>query len=112
MPRGDGSGPVGMGPMTGRGLGYCNNYASPGFTKGTPIGGGFGLGRGRGRGPGFGRVSGFGFWGRSYYPANVQPTQWSAGDEVKAVENQIDFLKKQLSAMEQRLTDLQNQKEE
>lgn len=24
MPRGDGSGPMGMGPMTGRGAGYCN----------------------------------------------------------------------------------------
>ena len=24
MPRGDGSGPMGMGPMTGRGAGFCN----------------------------------------------------------------------------------------
>ncbi|MGI6097596.1 MAG: DUF5320 domain-containing protein, partial [Dethiobacteria bacterium] len=27
MPRGDGSGPAGMGPMTGRAAGYCAGYA-------------------------------------------------------------------------------------
>lgn len=31
MPRGDGTGPMGMGPMTGRGAGYCAGYATPGF---------------------------------------------------------------------------------
>ncbi len=30
MPRFDGTGPLGQGPMTGRGMGYCNvNYPSP-----------------------------------------------------------------------------------
>jgi len=33
MPRGDRTGPDGMGQMTGRGLGYCAGYDSPGFTK-------------------------------------------------------------------------------
>ncbi|MFW6102913.1 MAG: DUF5320 domain-containing protein, partial [Chloroflexota bacterium] len=31
MPWGDGTGPAGMGPMTGRGLGYCSGYGAPGF---------------------------------------------------------------------------------
>ena len=31
MPRGDGTGPMGMGPMTGRGMGYCTGYSSSRF---------------------------------------------------------------------------------
>ena len=30
MPGGDGTGPMGMGPMTGRGAGYCAGFAAPG----------------------------------------------------------------------------------
>lgn len=33
MPRGDGTGPTGMGPMTGRAAGYCAGYATPGFAN-------------------------------------------------------------------------------
>lgn len=52
MPRGDRTGPAGEGPKTGRGLGYCTGYSTPGYTKGKPRGGG-GFGRGRGRGFGY-----------------------------------------------------------
>ncbi|MBN1835246.1 MAG: DUF5320 family protein [Spirochaetales bacterium] len=31
MPRGDGTGPAGMGPMTGRAAGFCAGYGVPGF---------------------------------------------------------------------------------
>jgi len=31
MPLGDGTGPAGMGPMTGRAMGYCAGYPVPGF---------------------------------------------------------------------------------
>jgi hypothetical protein len=31
MPRGDGTGPMGMGPMTGRGMGCCTGVNTPGF---------------------------------------------------------------------------------
>jgi len=31
MPRGDRTGPAGMGPMTGRAAGYCAGYNVPGF---------------------------------------------------------------------------------
>ena len=31
MPFGDGTGPMGLGPMTGRGAGYCAGYLAPGF---------------------------------------------------------------------------------
>jgi hypothetical protein len=49
MPFGDGTGPRGMGPMTGRGAGYCAGFSRPGFTNPIPGRGWFGLGRGRGR---------------------------------------------------------------
>ncbi len=47
MPRGDGTGPAGMGPMTGRGAGFCAGFRVPGFLNSSP---GRGLGFGRGRG--------------------------------------------------------------
>jgi len=53
MPRGDGTGPMGMGPMTGRAAGFCAGYGVPGYMNPIP-GRGFGIGFGRGRG----------FWGR------------------------------------------------
>jgi len=33
MPRRDGTGPMGLGPMTGRGLGFCNGFSTSGFTN-------------------------------------------------------------------------------
>ncbi len=51
MPAGDRTGPAGMGPMTGRGAGYCAGSTVPGYQN-QP--GGFGRG-GRGAGGGRGR---------------------------------------------------------
>jgi hypothetical protein len=42
MPLGDRTGPMGQGPRTGRALGFCSGYDSPGYTKG--VGGGMGRG--------------------------------------------------------------------
>lgn len=63
MPRGDGTGPRGEGPATGRGLGGCVPKSNQnGVKNGIPNGGGRGLGRGRGigRGRGLGRGLGRG----------------------------------------------------
>jgi hypothetical protein len=65
MPRGDRTGPWGLGPRSGRGLGYCSGYPYPGFMN--PSAGflfGRGVGRGFGRGLGFG--GGRGFWRAGY----------------------------------------------
>ena len=68
MPAGDGTGPWGFGPMTGRGAGFCAGYPVPRFAQGIPGRGWSGLGRGgwpwgRGRGRGFGMGRG---WWRGY----------------------------------------------
>ncbi len=63
MPKGDRTGSMGQGPRTGRGLGLCEGFDSPGFTKevggGKGRGLGFGRGKVRGRGTGLGRGRNF-----------------------------------------------------
>jgi hypothetical protein len=63
MPAGNGTGPMGMGPMTGRAAGYCAGYPLPGFAN--PM-----LGRGRGFYPYRYMYPGMGYYGASY-PAVV-----------------------------------------
>lgn len=48
MPRGDGTGPMGRGPRTGWGAGYCAGNRAPGDMNPMP-GRGLGAGRGLGR---------------------------------------------------------------
>lgn len=80
MPAGDRTGPWGLGPRTGRGLGYCSGSPYPGFMIPGPR---FGFGRGFGRGMGLGRGRGFRrqwfgqFWGYPYLP--FSPYQYPPG---------------------------------
>jgi len=65
MPRFDGTGPNGQGPITGRGMGKCNttkeeNGMNPSFGFGRGCGRGMGMGRGRGRRGGMGQGRGYG----------------------------------------------------
>lgn len=48
MPRGDGTGPMGAGPMTGRAAGLCSGYPTPGYMQPGGGRGWFGGFRGRG----------------------------------------------------------------
>ena len=104
MPGGDGTGPGGMGPMTGRGAGYCAGYSVPGFTN-------------RGYGFGFGRGMGFGFrggrggrWGAPYagYGYGVpQPTPYAAPYGVAPTPQQeMDVLKGQAKNLEGALEEI------
>ena len=89
MPFGDRTGPLGQGPMTGRGAGYCAGYETPGYAN--P--GGFGFGFGRGRGRGFGRGYGRGFYGRGMAPRwgwNVPP----AAPTAPTSKQELHMLKK------------------
>ena len=99
MPRGDGSGPMGAGPMTGRAAGYCAGYATPGFAN--PAGGGMGLGRGRGFGVrGAGR-GGFGFRNR-YYATGV-PGWVAAPAPAMTPEQEQTYLDNEIKALEDEL---------
>ena len=69
MPGGNGTGPSGMGPMTGRGMGYCAGYSAPGAVN-PAFGRGLGLGFRGGRGARWaGPYRGYNYDPRPYPPA-------------------------------------------
>lgn len=113
MPFGDGSGPGGMGPQTGRGFGYCSGFSNPGFAVGRGVGRGMGRGPGRslGRGAGFGRVAGF---GPGYnYPANYDfpvPVQFSPEQEKSYLKDQITSMEKTVNELKKRMGEIDKQK--
>jgi len=119
MPAGDGTGPRGMGPMTGRAAGYCAGYSVPGYANPIP-GRGLGMGWGRGRGwrnwgyaavqPGRGRFGYAPAWGAPpapYGPYAVQPT---AEQEAEYLKAQAEWLKEQLDAVSERIAELEQEK--
>lgn len=98
MPGGDGTGPMGMGSMTGRGAGHCAGYAIPGFANC----GGVGFGKGMGGGRGFRRMfylTGLPGWARN----GMLMPNGQAYDEKAALKNQKEFLEKQLKQVKDRL---------
>lgn len=84
MPREDGTGPMGQGPMTGRGLGPC----------------GTGMGRGFGRGRFFGFCAQCPWFRKS----------WTKKDEADALEEEEKALKEDLQAVQEERRDLASQK--
>ena len=103
MPRGDGTGPAGMGSMSGRGAGYCAGFGTPGFVN---RGAGFGGGFGRGLGRGFGRGLGLGF-GRATTPWFGLTGRSGGEAEQTLLKNRAEALKTQLDAVQQRLSELE-----
>ncbi len=112
MPRGDGTGPLGFGPMTGRSAGFCAGYAVPGYAN--PWGGRRFWGRGGGRG--FGR--GFGLFAPAYEaPAGrpgdpFPPSAASAETEMNGLKAQAEFLKQSLEQIARRIEALEGTKRE
>lgn len=106
MPRGNGAGPMGMGPMTGRGAGFCAGFAVPGYMN--P---GIGYGMGFGRGRGFRRMfylTGMPGWARFGYPA-YGGAYAPAVDEKEILSNQAEFLENQLEQVKRRLKKLNSE---
>lgn len=120
MPRGDQSGPDGMGPMTGRGAGYCNGYDRPGYAN--PVSRGYGrMGYGRGPGRGFGRGYRSGFqpvmpYGQPvyggvrqtapYYPA---PVQFTPEQELDMRRKDLEMLEAELKAAKDSINKLEKE---
>ena len=104
MPRGDGTGPMGMGPMTGRGAGICAGYATPGYANQAGYGCGLGGGRGCGRMfyateiPGWNRFDHFN--SNTIYAPTVNEKELLSR-QAKILENQLAQVKKRLSNMDE-----------
>ncbi len=94
MPWGDRTGPLGYGPRTGRGLGYCSGNTVPGYMVG---GRGLGFGRGYGRGYGF-RGAGWGFRGYyAPYPISPENEKRYLEDQKRWLEEELDYINKRIS---------------
>ncbi len=135
MPGGDESGPLGRGPMTGRGAGYCAGFNVPGFARGFAgrgMGYGRGMGRGyaqgepgrgfgggRGRGMGRGLRGGYGYYEPDYYPTETDrpagpyhpgiPRTYiepSPEEEKKYLEDLVKGMETELEDIRKRIGDL------
>jgi hypothetical protein len=116
MPGGNRTGPMGMGPKTGRGAGYCSGYDAPGYVNAGPgRGAGFGYGRGRGRGMAFRRGGNRGAgWGRVWSwrrrtlssPPLTTDEQSIPRSTVKALEARMQLLQSELSDLKGHLEEL------
>ena len=110
MPGGDRTGPLGTGPMTGRGAGYCAGFAVPGLVN-RVFGAGF-FGRGRGWRnmfyatglPGWARV-GLGVAGAAMVAGafRVMPR----AQELDALKQQADQAASVLESIRQRISELE-----
>ncbi len=90
MPFGDGTGPMGQGPRTGRGFGYCSGH--PHFGCMGPRGRGFGRGWRRG-------------WGFPY--SQQLPTE---KEEKEMLQDDLEALKEETTAIEERIKELEGKK--
>jgi len=118
MPRGDGTGPMGMGPRSGRAAGFCAGSSGPGNANPVP---------GRGFGMGFGRERGFGGGGRGWrhcfhatgqsgwmrFGRNVASREILTSDqkpdprlEKQMLTRQIEALESELGLIKKRLVEL------
>ena len=87
MPGQDRTGPLGQGPLTGRGLGPC--------------------GRGMGRGLGIGRGRGFGWRARTMQIMPIQqPAVITEKQEKEFLEQELTVLKEEMKDIEERIKEI------
>ena len=113
MPRFDRTGPMGAGPMTGGGRGFCNPVTreyherfigAPGFGRGMGFGRGFRGGYGPGMGGAFGRRG----WNQpSYYPAFAQNPE----EELNMLKSEANLVKTSLDMINRRIAELEKSSE-
>lgn len=128
MPGLDGTGPTGMGPMTGWGRGLCNSYSYSsagrrfrGFSPWWAHGRGFGWGRGRGWRhqywatglPGWARgypEPAYGPWEPPYAPPEAYyGAPFSREEEMDMLRAQAAAQKEELDGVEERISGLEAQ---
>jgi len=105
MSFGDGRGPLGQGPMTGRGAGFCAGFALPGNVNAT-------VGRGMGRGGRGWRnqfyATGLCGWQRAAAAASVTaPAAMASSDqELAALKGQAENLQAALDQIRRRIDEV------
>jgi hypothetical protein len=124
MPRGDGTGPAGLGPMTGRAAGYCAGFGNPGSMN-FSLGRGYtGWGRGRGGGRGFRNryyatglfgwqraAAGWPAWGDPYFAGMANnfpaPLAMTGEQELETLQGQAKYIEDALQDIRKRLEELE-----
>lgn len=115
MPAYDGTGPMGSGPRTGGGFGFCPPGSGPFFSRGLYGAGrgGFPRGGGRGRAWGGGRGRGWtGYPDAGITPPYPPPSGPAAADEESFLREQAKGLQSELEAVRKRLEELEGRKTE
>lgn len=112
MPGGDRTGPRGQGPTTGRAAGFCNGNDTPGYdnpqrVRGFGRGGGMGFGGGgRGRRNRF-NATGLTGWQRAQQEGEYGP-QPQKPSLLSAIHSQIGAVQEALSALNERIAQLES----
>lgn len=118
MPGGDRTGPLGQGPLTGRGAGFCRGADVPGFAN-AGYGRGFGFGRGGGRGWRHQYyATGLPGWARGGHGYQPQPGVWqplstartNARDELKMLRSEARSCEETLQNINERIEELEKQR--
>jgi uncharacterized protein DUF5320 len=114
MPGGDRTGPMGMGPVTGRGAGFCSGFGAPGYMNQVPMGG-------------FGARIGNWCRGRRYWvetngqPGGMRggwsgfpsgPMAYGPNAEKQTLEQEVKGLQFELARIQKRLNELLSTKGE
>jgi hypothetical protein len=121
MPGFDGTGPAGMGPMTGWGRGYCGtrgagtSFAGRGLGRGGGRGFGFRgssppwpyVGRGRGGLPRCGYYSDTP-WDTPYAPTAYAP-EWTKEQELDILRSEAEAVKEHLEQIDNRIRNLESE---
>ena len=123
MPRGDVTGPMSMGPMTGRAAGYCAGYSVPGFMNPSIYGRGGAFMRGAwGRGRGHRHMyyaTGLPFWARywqqpgyaPYYQGPNPVTPLSKEEQLNMLKSQAEMLKQEMDEINKAIIELEKQEQ-
>lgn len=112
MARGDGQGPAGLGPVTGRRKGYCSGFSAPGFHQRDGRSG-CADGRGRGQGPGLrtrardcSRPHG------RRHSCHIGPVAPETNQETMALSQEVQYLEQRLTGLQDRLEQIKDEKKE
>ena len=119
---GDGTGPAGLGPKTGRGAGYCAGYSVPGYQNTAVPRRGYWRTGSWGGGRGYRNIynaTGLTRWQRvgttqsvaTTPPAATTPPVLSKEQRLEALEKQAEILKIELEKITSLIKDVQSEKE-